>query len=87
MSKRIGGIIGCKDKTYSCHLNGFPIGSNIELGQQYIVGEKSALNRSSISSRVICVFIKHKNTFSRSSLFSYQNSVFCASVFSRDCLY
>ena len=28
MSKRLGGIIGCKDKT-SWHLNGFPHGSNI----------------------------------------------------------
>ena len=24
--KRLGGIIGCKDKTSSCHLNGFPSG-------------------------------------------------------------
>ena len=32
MSKRFlvgGGIIGCKDKTFSWHLNGFPDGSNI----------------------------------------------------------
>ena len=70
MSKRIGGVIGCKDKTSSWHLNGFPIGSNIEVGQQYVVGEKSALNRSSISSRVVCVFTRHKYTFSRSSFFS-----------------
>ena len=28
-SKRLGGIIGCKDKTSSWHLNGFPYGSNI----------------------------------------------------------
>ena len=27
MSKRLGGIIGCKDKTSSWHLNGFPDGS------------------------------------------------------------
>ena len=30
MSKRLGGIIGCKYKTSSWHLNGFPDGSNIE---------------------------------------------------------
>ena len=29
MSKRLGGIIGCKYKTFSWHLNGFPDGSNI----------------------------------------------------------
>ena len=29
MSKRLGGIIGCKDKTSSWDLNGFPNGSNI----------------------------------------------------------
>ena len=28
MSKRLGGIIGCKYKTSSWHLNGFPYGSN-----------------------------------------------------------
>ena len=39
MSKRLGGIIGCKYKTSSWHLNGFPDGSNA-LGQQYNVGEK-----------------------------------------------
>ena len=38
MSKRLGGIRGCKDKTSSWHLNGFPDGSNF--GQQYNVGEK-----------------------------------------------
>ena len=29
MSKRLGGIIGCKGKTSSRHLDGFPDGSNI----------------------------------------------------------
>ena len=29
MSKRLGGIIGCKDRTSSWHLNEFPNGSNI----------------------------------------------------------
>ena len=29
MSKRLGGIIGCKYKTSSWHLNGFSDGSNI----------------------------------------------------------
>ena len=29
MSKRLSGIIGCRDQTSSCHLNGFPDGSNI----------------------------------------------------------
>ena len=30
MSKRLGGIISCKNITSSWHLNGFPDGSNIE---------------------------------------------------------
>ena len=30
MSKRLGRIVGCKDKTTSWHINGFPDGSNIE---------------------------------------------------------
>ena len=34
MSKRLGGIIGCKYKTSSWHLNGFPYGSNIEATEQ-----------------------------------------------------
>ena len=29
VSKCLGGIIGCKGKTSSWHLNGFPSGSNI----------------------------------------------------------
>ena len=29
MSKRLGGIIGCKYKTTSWHLNGFPDGCNM----------------------------------------------------------
>ena len=29
MSKRLGGIIDCKYKTSSWHLNGFPVGSNM----------------------------------------------------------
>ena len=29
MSKRLGGIVGCKDKTFSWHLIGFPDGSNV----------------------------------------------------------
>ena len=40
MSKRLGGIIGCKDKTSSWHLNGFPSGIIVTLGQQYNIGEK-----------------------------------------------
>ena len=36
MLKRLGGIIGCKDKkTSSWHLNGFPDGSNIGSTEQY----------------------------------------------------
>ena len=35
----LGGIIGCKYKTSSCHLNGFPDGST-NFGQQYNTGEK-----------------------------------------------
>ena len=38
MSKRLGGIIGCKCKTSSWHLNGFPYGSNI--GSTVYIGEK-----------------------------------------------
>ena len=35
MSKRLGGTIGCKYKTSSWHLNGFPYDSNVRsLGQQ-----------------------------------------------------
>ena len=37
MSKRLGGIIGCKYKTSSWHLNGFLV---VTLGQQYNIGEK-----------------------------------------------
>ena len=29
MSERLGGVIGCKDKTSSWHLIGFPDGSDI----------------------------------------------------------
>ena len=39
MSKRLGGIIGCKDKTSSWHLIGFPDGSNIGSTLHH-VGEK-----------------------------------------------
>ena len=31
MSKRLGGVIGCKYKTSSWHLNGFPYCSNIHV--------------------------------------------------------
>ena len=41
MSKRLGGIIGCKDKTSSFHLDGFPV--VVTLGQQYNVREKLVL--------------------------------------------
>ena len=40
LSKRLGGIIGCKYKTSSWHLNGCPDGSNIGSTVQYNVGEK-----------------------------------------------
>ena len=40
MSKRLGGIIGCKYKTSSWHLNGFPYVMVVTLGQQYNIGEK-----------------------------------------------
>ena len=39
MSKRLGGLVDCKYKTSSWHLNGFPL-SVVALGQQYNVGEK-----------------------------------------------
>ena len=42
MPKRLGGIIGCRDKTSSWHFNGFPDdGSNI--GPTVYVGEKPAV--------------------------------------------
>ena len=40
MSKRLGGIKGCKYKTSSWHLNGFPSIMVVTLGQQYNIGEK-----------------------------------------------
>ena len=40
MSKRSGGIIGCKDKTSSWHLDGFLDVTVVTLGQQYSMGEK-----------------------------------------------
>ena len=44
MSKRLGGIIGCKDKTSSWHLIGFSGSPMVVLivtyGQEYNVGEK-----------------------------------------------
>ena len=42
MSKRLGGIIGCKDKTSSWHLIGFPDGIIATLGQQS-VGEQPSV--------------------------------------------
>ena len=39
MSKRLGGIKGCKYKTSSWHLNEFPDGNNIG-STEYNVGEK-----------------------------------------------
>ena len=42
MSKRLGGIIGCKYETSSWHLNGFPY-VVVTLGQQYNIGEKSTV--------------------------------------------
>ena len=39
MSKRLGGITGCKYKTSSWHLNGFPEGNKIG-STVYNVGEK-----------------------------------------------
>ena len=43
MLKRLGGIIGCKYKTSSWHLNGFPDGRLVTLGQQYNVGDKTTV--------------------------------------------
>ena len=40
MSKRLGEIIGCKDKTPSWHLFGFPNVMVVTSGQKYHVGEK-----------------------------------------------
>ena len=52
MSKGLGKIIGCKEKPYSWHLNGFPDGSNIE--STVLCGEKltccvSGLNHTEYS--------------------------------------
>ena len=40
MSKRVGGVKGCKYKTSSWHLNGFPDGNNIGSTGIINVGEK-----------------------------------------------
>ena len=40
MSKRLGAIIGCKYKTSSWRLKGFPYAMVVTLGQQYNIGEK-----------------------------------------------
>ena len=39
ISERLGGIIGCKDKTSTCHLNGF-LNGVVTLSQQYNIREK-----------------------------------------------
>ena len=43
MSKRLGGIIGCRHKTSSWHLNGFPYGSNIRLTDSIMSGRSPPL--------------------------------------------
>ena len=62
MSKRLfGGIIGCKDKTSSWHLNGFPYGT-VTLGQQYNVGRSPPLYSSLTLIAMqgcVCVFSSH----------------------------
>ena len=40
MSKRLGGIIGCKNKSASWHVNGFPDGKHWVNSTLYYVGEK-----------------------------------------------
>ena len=51
MSKRlVGGIIACKYKTSSWHLNGFPDGV-VTLGQQFNVGEKPTVILSTYINR------------------------------------
>ena len=59
MSKRLGGIKGCKYKTSSWHLNGFPDGNSILLGQQYNVGEKPTV--------ILCVYVFFSHSFWTSS--------------------
>ena len=44
MSKHLDGIIVCKYRTSSWHLDGLPSGSNI--GSQYDVGEKPTVKLS-----------------------------------------
>ena len=46
MSKRLGGIKGCKYKTSSWHLNGFPYGGTIDWVNSIISG--MAINNLSV---------------------------------------
>ena len=43
MSKRLGGIKGCKYKTSSWHLNGFPDGNNIDWVNSIMSGRSPPL--------------------------------------------
>ena len=58
MLKRLGGIIGCKYKTPSWHLNGFLDGINI-LGQPYNVGEKPTVMQ--INYNMTCIASPRKD--------------------------
>ena len=60
MSKRLGGIIGCKDKTSSWHLNGSPM--VVTLGQPYSVGEKPTVIRYTYIDRHARTPIKQTKT-------------------------
>ena len=67
MPKRLGGIIGCKYKTSLWHLNGFPYGGSVTLGQQYNIGEKPTVILYTI------VLVDHVDLFEHSSSPSERN--------------
>ena len=56
MSKRLGGIKGCKYKTSSWHLNGFPDGNNIG-STEYNVGEKPTVMLYTITTVLSTTYI------------------------------
>ena len=71
MSKRLSGIIGCKDKTSPWHLNGFPM--VLTLGQQYNIGEKPTVILPCRETRqtIKKTFLVHNTQF-RTRVFVFQ---------------
>ena len=76
MSKRLGGIIGCKYKTSSWHLNGFPV--VVTLGQQYNTGEKPTVMLYTYINRHAGTPDKNKNK-NILSVFVFSSHSFCTS--------